>query len=71
MTNAIKALVEIPQNYFKVFKNGDLYYGNGADPKMEFATVLQEFFNSNSSNITEYLTDNPLIHKKSLIYLEF
>lgn len=49
MITAIKGLVETPQTYFRIFKNGNLYYGNESNRK--FSTVLQEIFNNNVENI--------------------
>lgn len=45
MKMALKNLVEVPQNNFKIFKNGALCY----DEKRKSIETLREIFESNDS----------------------
>ncbi|CAH1112731.1 unnamed protein product [Psylliodes chrysocephalus] len=47
MVRAIKSLIEVPQNNFRIFKNGNLVYGDNL--KAGFSNVVQSIFASKES----------------------
>lgn len=44
MNFAVKSLIQTPQNNFRIFKNGNLVYGD--DLVVDFHEIIQQFFNT-------------------------
>lgn len=45
MNHAVKSLIEAPQNNFRIFKNGNLIYGEGRAKECQM--IFEDFFNTN------------------------
>lgn len=48
MVHAINALIQVPQNNFRVFKNGLLVYAENKDK--DFLKIVQQVFENSSEN---------------------
>lgn len=54
MNYAIKSLTETPQNNLRIFKNGNLVYGDKLE--QNFHKILQQFFNNKVDELKRLVT---------------
>jgi hypothetical protein len=49
MINALQGLIQNPQNNLKIFKNGQLYYGESSESE-PFENFVAEFFKNKTES---------------------
>ncbi|KYB25213.1 hypothetical protein TcasGA2_TC034373 [Tribolium castaneum] len=66
MVSALKALIDSPQNNFKVFKNGELYYGENCEIEL-FKNFIAEFFRTERETYETLVREFCVLVKQCLL----